>query len=137
MGGTTRRKLRKARQLAPSHCFGVTWTPSDRRLSDIPSSFLFVGGETRWKRAHGREIVETAHEHNLTVHIGRPDGEDGLPWAYKIGADSADTSTIDQNGYWHYLERLEAVTEDRSKGESHKKGTRQSQLVTDGGTTTK
>jgi len=222
MGGTTRRKLRKARQLAPSHCFGVTWTPSDRRLSDIPffvdngaftssfdpdewttlldqledynydpdfvvlpdvyndasatmerhrkwisevtdrnlraaaviqpglpihtqikladrigASFLFVGGETRWKRAHGREIVETAHEHNLTVHIGRPDGEDGLPWAYKIGADSADTSTIDQNGYWHYLERLEAVTEDRSKGESHKKGTRQSQLVTDGGTTTK
>lgn len=36
MGGTTRPKLRKARQLAPSHVFGVTWTPSDRRLNQIP-----------------------------------------------------------------------------------------------------
>jgi len=214
MGGTTRKKLRKARQLAPSHVFGVTWTPSDRRLNQIPffvdngaftssfdpdewttlldhleaynygpdfvvlpdvyndaaatmgrhrkwvsevtdrnltpaaviqpgmpietqitladrigASFVFVGGETRWKRAHGREIVETAHERDLAVHIGRPDGEDGLPWAYKIGADSADTSTIDQNGYWHYLERLEDVTEDHSKGALVKKDTRQIALT--------
>jgi len=36
MGGTNRSRLRKARQLAPSHCFGVTWTPADRRLNEIP-----------------------------------------------------------------------------------------------------
>jgi len=214
MGGTTRNKLRKARQLAPSHVFGVTWTPSDRRLNQIPffvdngaftssfdpdewttlldqleaynygpdfvvlpdvyndaagtmerhrkwvsevtdrsltpaaviqpgmaietqitladrigAAFVFVGGETRWKRAHGHEIVQSAHESDLAVHIGRPDGEDGLPWAYKIGADSADTSTIDQNGYWHYLERLEDVTEGHSKGEPVKKDTRQVALT--------
>lgn len=207
MGGTTRPKLRKARQLAPSHCFGVTWTPHDRRLNEIPffvdngaftqsfdpgewvelldqledysygpdfvvlpdkyndaegtmerhrmwasevldrglppaaviqpgmnvetqvaladsigADFVFVGGETRWKRAYGREIVEAAHERDMAVHIGRPDGEDGLPWAYNIGADSADTSTIDQNGYWHYLQRLEDVTQDYSKGGALKKG---------------
>ncbi|WP_455448588.1 hypothetical protein [Natrinema thermotolerans] len=217
MGGTTRPKLRKARQLAPSHCFGVTWTPSDRRLNEIPffvdngaftssfdpdewvdlldkledynygpdfvvlpdeyndakgtmarhrewasevldrglppaaviqpgmpvgtqvrladkigADFVFVGGATRWKRACGRDIVEEAHARDLAVHIGRPDGEDGLPWTYKIGADSADTSTIDQNGYWHYLERLEKVTQDHSKGDGPIKDTRQSQLVTDG-----
>jgi hypothetical protein len=219
MGGTTHKKLRKARQLAPSHVFGVTWTPSDRRLNQIPffvdngaftssfdpdewislldkvggynygpdfvvlpdvyndaegtlkrhreyasevtkrglppaaviqpglpvetqtelaarigAQFAFVGGETRWKRAHGHEIVECAHERGLAVHIGRPDGENGLPWAYKIGADSADTSTIDQNGYWHYLEKLEAVTDSGLSTTPHKKG-KQSQLqtMTDGG----
>jgi len=219
MGGTTRPKLRKARQLAPSHCFGVTWTPDDRRLNEIPffldngaftssfnpdewielldqledysygpdfvvlpdayndaegtmkrhrkwapevldrglppaaviqpgmdvktqvaladsigADFVFVGGATRWKRADGPEIVEAAHERDIAVHIGRPDGEDGLPWAYKIGADSADTSTIYQNGYWHYLERLEDVTQDHSKEGGRKKAGRQSRLVTDGGT---
>ena len=224
MGGTTRPKLRKARRLAPSHVFGVTWTPSDRRLNQIPffvdngaftssfdpdewipllnvlenynyrpdfvvlpdvyndaegtmerhrqwasevltrglppaavvqpgmnietqvrladrigADFVFVGGETRWKRAHGKEIVEEAHARDIAVHIGRPDGEEGLPWAYKIGADSADTSTIDQNGYWHYLERLEEVTEDHSNRGPLKKASQQSTITdsitarTDGG----
>lgn len=214
MGGTSRPKLRKARQKAPSHVFGATWTPSDQRLNEIPffvdngaftssfdpdewiplldqledysygpdfvvlpdvyndaegtierhrkyapevlgrglppaavvqpgmdvatqirladsigAKFVFVGGETRWKRGHGYEIVEEAHDRDIAVHIGRPDGEEGLPWAYKIGADSADTSTIDQNGYWHYLEALEEVTEDHSSRGSRKKGHRQ-QTVT-------
>lgn len=214
MGGTNRKRLKRARELAPSHCFGVTWTPTDRRLNDIPffvdngaftssfapdewcslldrlehynygpdfvvlpdvyndaegtmeshrewahevldrglppaaviqpgmpietqvglaesigADFVFVGGETRWKRAHGHEIVEAAHSRGMAVHIGRPDGEDGLPWCYKIGADSADTSTMDQNGYWHYLERLQEVTDDHSKGTPRKKGGRQSDLT--------
>ncbi len=156
MGGTNRSRLRKARQLAPSHCFGVTWTPADRRLNEIPffvdngaftssfdpdewvglldkledynygpdfvvlpdeyndaegtmarhrewapevldrglppaaviqpgmpvetqvgladkigADFVFVGGETRWKRAHGYEIVDEAHARDMAVHIGR------------------------------------------------------------------
>jgi len=213
MGGTTRSKLQKARQLAPSHVFGVTWTPDDQRLSEIPffvdngaftssfdpdewttlldrlenysygpdfvvlpdvyndaagtlerhreyaneviqrglppaaviqpgmdvgvqvqladeigAKFVFVGGETRWKRAHGYEIVEEAHDRDIAVHIGRPDGKDGLPWAYKIGADSADTSTIDQNGYWHYLERLQEATENHSSRGGCINGSRQSEL---------
>lgn len=107
--------------------------PLVARVERIGADFVFVGGETRWKRAYGAEIVGHAHGRDIAVHIGRPDGEDGLPWAYKIGADSADTSTIDQNGYWHYLERLEDVTQGHSKGASLKKDTRQSQLVSDGG----
>lgn len=215
MGGTNRSRLRKARQLAPSHVFGTTWTPADQRLSDVPffvdngaftssfdldewttllddlvqynyspdfvvlpdeyndaagtierhrehahevidrglppaaviqpgmsiqtqirladeigAEFAFVGGETRWKRAHGHEIVREAHDRDLAVHIGRPDGEDGLPWAYNIGADSADTSTIDQNGYWHYLERLEDVTEPHSsRGSLKKENSKQTDLA--------
>ncbi len=220
MGGTNRNRLRRARERAPSHVFGVTWTPHDRRLNEIPffvdngaftssfdpdewttlldqlenynygpdfvvlpdayndakatmerhrkwasevldrglppaavvqpgmpietqvrladrigANFVFVGGETRWKRAYGREIVECAHERDLCVHIGRPDGEDGLPWAYEIGADSADTSTMDQNGYWHYLDALEEATRDHSSRGSRKKGSRQVTLA-DGGKTT-
>ena len=218
MGGTSRPKLRKARQLAPSHVFGATWTPDDQRLNEIPffvdngaftssfdpdewtdlldrledfnygpdfvvlpdvyndaegtmerhrqwasevldrglppaaviqpgmdvgtqvkladcigADFVFVGGETRWKRAYGTNIVAAAKERGLSVHIGRPDGEDGLPWAYHIGADSADTSTIDQNGYWHYLERLEEVTQNHSKGGALKREGRQATLISDGG----
>lgn len=108
-----------------------------RLAESIGADFVFVGGETRWKRAYGDEIVEEAHERGLCVHIGRPDGEEGLPWAYKIGADSLDTSTITQNGYWHYLDRLEEVTQDHSKGGPGKKGGSQSTLVaaTDGGGT--
>jgi len=36
LGGANRPRLKKARELAPSHVFGVTWTPSDQRLSQVP-----------------------------------------------------------------------------------------------------
>lgn len=91
----------------------------------LGAKFVFVGGETRWKRAMGSTIVSEAHDRGLKVHIGNPDGEEGLPWAYKIGADSADTSTVCQNQYWHYLERLEEVTLSRG---SLKKDNHQSRL---------
>lgn len=81
------------------------------RLADrIGAEFVFVGGENRWKRAYGHEIVENAHELGLKVHIGNPGGKDGLEWSYKIGADSADTSSVVQNQFWHYLEKLEKVS---------------------------
>jgi len=31
-------------------------------------------------------------------------------WAYRQGFDSADTTTVFQNQYWHYLDRLEEAT---------------------------
>lgn len=211
--GMTRETLRKARGLAPSHVFGVVWTPADRRLADIPyivdngaytssfhpeewidlldslssyaygpdfvvlpdgyndaektlerhrkwvgevhdrgltaaaviqpgmdvrtqadlasrigAKFAFVGGEKRWKRAHIPEIVEAAHSRGLKVHIGNPGGEDGLISAYRCGVDSVDTTTIKQNGYWHYLERLEDVTDSGLNTHSLKNDTRQSTL---------
>lgn len=73
---------------------------------------VFVGGSTRWLRAHGDEIVAEAREHGLRAHVGNPGGADGLVWAYRTGFNSADTTTVFQNGYWHYLDRLEAATEE-------------------------
>lgn len=75
---------------------------------------IFVGGERRWQRAHGAEIVRRAHAEGRRVHLGNPGGEDGLVWAYRVGFDSCDTTTVFQNQYWHYLEALESVTEETS-----------------------
>jgi len=33
---------------------------------------VFVGGTTRWKRAHAAEIVRLADEHDLRTHVGAP-----------------------------------------------------------------
>lgn len=73
---------------------------------------VFVGGSRRWLRAHGDVIVEEARKRSLRTHVGNPSGADGLVWAYRTGFDSLDTTTIVQNGYWHYLDRLEDVTEE-------------------------
>jgi len=73
---------------------------------------VFVGGPKRWKRAHGAEIVRRAEEQGLRTHVGNPGGADGLVWAYRTGFDSCDTTTVFQNQYWHYLDRLEAATEE-------------------------
>lgn len=73
---------------------------------------VFVGGPRDWKRAHGEEIVRRAHQQGLRTHVGNPGGADGLEWAYRTGFDSCDTTTIFQNGYWHYLNRLEEATEE-------------------------
>jgi len=73
---------------------------------------VFVGGEQRWQRAHGAAIVERAHDRGWPVHLGNPGGADGLVWAYETGFDSADTTTVVQNQYWHYLDRLEAATDE-------------------------
>lgn len=73
---------------------------------------VFLGGPDRWQRAHGAEIVERAHARGLKVHLGNPGGDEGLEWAYRAGFDSVDTTTVFQNGYWHYLDRLEEATEE-------------------------
>jgi hypothetical protein len=78
----------------------------------LGADFVFIGGRNDWKRAYGADIVDAAHNRDLRVHIGNPGGENGLVWAYKIGADSVDTTTICQNGYWRYLRRLEDITQD-------------------------
>ena len=222
LGGVTRPELKQARQLAPSHVFGATWTPHDRRLNYVPffvdngaftdsfdpdewvellddlanynygpdfvvlpdvlndaeetlerhrqyapevlnrglppaaviqpgmdaetqvrlaerigAKFVFVGGETRWQRAFGQNIVEEAHALGMAAHIGNPSGEDGLVWAYRTGFDSADTSTVTQNSYWHYVECLEEVTVDHSNRGSLKREGRQATLFTDGGRRTR
>lgn len=73
---------------------------------------VFLGGPRRWKRAVGAEVVALAREHDLQAHVGNPGGADGLVWAYRCGFDSCDTTSVFQNQYWHYLDRLERVTEE-------------------------
>ena len=77
---------------------------------------VFLGGPDRWQRTHGPEIVRRAHEHDWPVHLGNAGGEDGLVWAYRTGFDSADTTSIMQNGYWHYLDALERATDPEDGG---------------------
>jgi len=77
-----------------------------------PVQGVFVGGSKRWLRAHGDLIVTEARERGLLTHVGNPSGVEGLVWAYETGFDSADTTTVLQNQYWHYLERLEAATDE-------------------------
>ncbi|ELZ96556.1 hypothetical protein [Haloferax sulfurifontis] len=73
---------------------------------------VFVGGPVRWKRAFGEQIVAKARDRDLRTHVGNPGGAGGLVWAYRAGFDSCDTTSIFQNGYWHYLEALEDATEE-------------------------
>ena len=73
---------------------------------------VFVGGSKRWLRAHGDQIVAEAQDWGLRTHVGNPSGVDGLVWAYKTGFDSCDTTTVFQNQYWHYLDKLEDATEE-------------------------
>jgi len=80
--------------------------------AEMGADGIFLGGSKRWQRAHGAEIVARAHDEGRRVHLGNPGGEDGLVWAYRTGFDSVDTTTIFQNGYWHYLDALEEATEE-------------------------
>ena len=89
---------------------------------------VFVGGPLRWKRAHAAEIIRRADERDLRTHIGNPGGADGLVWAYRQGFDSADTTSVFQNQYWHYLDRLEAATEETEPIESER-GAEQASLA--------
>jgi len=93
----------------------------------VGADTVFVGGECRWQRAHGSEIVDEAHSRDIKVHIGNPGSADGLVWAYRTGFDSVDTSSILQNQYFHWLEQLESETTDLSRG-SPIKGGRQTDL---------
>jgi hypothetical protein len=85
----------------------ATWAPEG----------FFVGGSKRWKRAHGDEVVRQARDLGKPVHVGNPSDADGLAWAYRTGFDSADTTSVFQNQNWHWLERLEAATEETASPE--------------------
>ena len=100
----------------------------------LGADLVFVGGECRWQRAHGEEIVERAHDRGLRAHIGNPGSKDALLWCHKVGFDSADTTSIVRNDNWDWLDALESL----NRG-SRKRATRQSSITegfvaaTDGG----
>jgi hypothetical protein len=83
----------------------------------IGAGVAFVGGENRWKRSVGAELVTEAHARDMAVHIGNPGVPGGLAWAQGIGADSLDTASIVASGAYHHLDEMEGITRGcRKKG---------------------
>jgi len=98
---------------------------------ELGAEFVFVGGADRWTKALGPEIVDMAHKKGLKVHIGSPPGgSEALAWAYQIGADSADTSSVTASQAWNWLENLEEVS---LKEGSLKKDSSKQATLADGG----
>lgn len=91
---------------------------------------VFVGGACRWQRAHAAEIIDTAHELGLRVHIGNPGSKQSFVRYARLGVDSMDTTTIVQSDNWDWLEAVEGLS-----GDASIKGGRQGTLaeVADGG----
>jgi hypothetical protein len=100
------RGLRPAAVIQP----GMDETTQLRLAERIGAGVAFVGGENRWKRTMGQQMVADAHDLGLAVHIGNPGVPGGLEWAVRIGADSVDTSSIVASEAWHHLDELEQAT---------------------------
>lgn len=115
------RNLRPAFVMQP----GLPITQQVALADGLGVDLVFVGGECRWQRAHGAEIVSEAHARGLRAHIGNPGGKEGLLWSYRVGFDSADTSSIVASKAWHWLDALEGLSSTPLKKESH----RQTDLV--------
>jgi hypothetical protein len=119
------RDLRPAAVLQP----GMDEQTQVRLADELGAGVVFVGGENRWKRAVGDDIVRTAHERELAVHIGNPGLPGGLRWAQRIGADSVDTASIVGSEAYHHLDELESPLSSTLRI----KGGQQTTLSTDGG----
>lgn len=113
------RDLRPAAVLQP----GMDAATQVRLADKIGAGVVFVGGDNRWKRAVGEDIVMEAHERNMAVHIGNPGVPDGLAWAQGIGVDSVDTASVVASEAYHHLDELSSLSR-----ESLIKGGKQSDL---------
>lgn len=113
------RGLRPAAVVQP----GMDAATQVRLAEQIGAGVVFVGGDNRWKRAVGEDIVSEAHQRGMAVHVGNPGLPGGLEWAQGIGVDSVDTSSIVASEAYHHLDELDGL----SRG-SRKKGGRQSDL---------
>jgi len=93
----------------------------------IGAAVAFVGGDNRWKRAVGEDIVREAHDLGLAVHIGNPGVPGGLEWAQRIDADSVDTASVVASEAYHHLDELEKAHS--SRGGRIKEGSKQTNLA--------
>lgn len=71
-------------------------------------AYIFVGGSLAYKWATSKKWVEFAHAHNLKCHIGRCGTLDKMQYAFEIGADSIDSTSIVRNESWHIVEQLQS-----------------------------
>jgi len=73
--------------------------------AELDCDWLFIGGTVTWKRRVSSDIIDALGD-GFGVHIARPSLPDGLLWAYHIGADSVDTSSIVTTPSYYYLREL-------------------------------
>lgn len=106
-----------------------------RFANNVGASGVFVGGTKAWSRAYGADIAREATKNDLRSHVGNPSEADGLEWAYRSGFDSADTTSVVHNDNWHWLGRLESVTEETGASDvnSSQSTLPQATAATDGG----
>lgn len=57
---------------------------------------IFIGGTVDWKWQTAGDWAQFAHEHGLQCHIGRASETEDLHRAEMLGADSADSSSINR-----------------------------------------
>lgn len=67
-------------------------TPADIAPLAAHLRGVFVGGTLGWKIRTGAEWVRGAHALGLACHIGRVGTAKRIRWAFRIGADSIDSS---------------------------------------------
>lgn len=65
---------------------------------------IFVGGSLEWKMYTAANWIELARRHHLKCHIGRCGTINRLKWAYDIGANSVDSSSLLRNDKLWYAE---------------------------------
>jgi len=106
IGAVLSRGLRPAAVIQP----GMDVSVQIRLADQIGAGVAFVGGENRWKRAVGDDIVAAADGHDMAVHIGNPGVPGGLKWAQRIGADSLDTASIVGSEAYHHLDELSGLS---------------------------
>lgn len=106
---------------------GLDETVQIKLADEIGAKVAFVGGENRWKRANGHEIVAEAHKRDMAVHIGNPGVPGGLEWAQRIDADSVDTASVVASEAYHHLDELEKAHS--SKGGRIKEPSKQTNLA--------
>ncbi|MAH44279.1 hypothetical protein CMI37_00515 [Candidatus Pacearchaeota archaeon] len=81
-------------------------------LQDINSYVLnhfttiFVGGTADWKWKTAKDWVNFSHNNGKHCHIGRCGTLKYLEDAYKMGADSVDSSSFARNDSWHIIEEF-------------------------------
>lgn len=75
------------------------------------SEGVFIGGSKEWKKRTAKDWIDIAHDNNLKAHVARPWD---LLAAYRMGADSCDTTTVVAWGSWDKLRTLEAHTHEKA-----------------------
>jgi len=91
---------------------GMAVETAVRFAEDKELDGIFVGGSQAWKRRYAGQFIMTAHDYGLHCHIGKP-GD--IYWAYTLGVDSVDTTSIVRNQSYDRLRRVHRKIEQQTQ----------------------